>query len=439
MAKVVLDSVASGYDLSKINANFQTLATALENTLSRDGTIPNSMSADLDMNGQRIINAVADGGNGFIWEGAWVTATSYAMNNLVRESGNTYICLSSHISGVFATDLAAGKWELVASKGSSGAGTGDMLSTNNLSELTNTNDARTNLGVAIGIQVQAYDADIPTVAASQVEMEAGTESALRSMSPLRVAQAIDALSATGAAGDVQTFNSGISTWTKPASGTMALIEVWGAGGSGARRSAGNSGGGAGGGYTLLWKKLSDLGATETVTIGTGGAAQNTDSTDGNNGGTTSFGSHVSHIGGSGGNQAAAGINAVSSQPGGVNAVQGPYTTPTTRSGANSAAYMTAAANAPAPIGTAGQSSNVAAADTVCSTPNPSFMGGGCGGNVSTVLAAASNGGTSIYGGAGGNGARPGAGSTGAQPGGGGGAGTTQGGAGGDGRVKVSVF
>ena len=45
----------------------------------------------------------------------------------------------------------------------------------------------------IGVAIQAYDADIPTVAASQAEMETGTESALRSMSPLRVAQAIAAL------------------------------------------------------------------------------------------------------------------------------------------------------------------------------------------------------------------------------------------------------
>jgi hypothetical protein len=45
----------------------------------------------------------------------------------------------------------------------------------------------------IGTTVQAYDADIPTVAASQAEMEAGTETALRSMSPLRVAQAVAAL------------------------------------------------------------------------------------------------------------------------------------------------------------------------------------------------------------------------------------------------------
>ena len=49
------------------------------------------------------------------------------------------------------------------------------------------------VSAAIGTTVQAYDADIPTVSASQAEMEAGTEANLRSMSPLRVAQAISAL------------------------------------------------------------------------------------------------------------------------------------------------------------------------------------------------------------------------------------------------------
>ena len=46
----------------------------------------------------------------------------------------------------------------------------------------------------IGVTVQGYDADIPTVAASQAEMKAGVEAGLRSMSPLRVAQAIAARS-----------------------------------------------------------------------------------------------------------------------------------------------------------------------------------------------------------------------------------------------------
>ena len=49
----------------------------------------------------------------------------------------------------------------------------------------------------IGVIIQAYDVDTPTVSASQLEMETGTEVALRSMSPLRVAQAIASLGGGG--------------------------------------------------------------------------------------------------------------------------------------------------------------------------------------------------------------------------------------------------
>lgn len=39
-----------------VNENFEALQEAIENTLSRDGTTPNFMDADLDMNSYRIIN-----------------------------------------------------------------------------------------------------------------------------------------------------------------------------------------------------------------------------------------------------------------------------------------------------------------------------------------------------------------------------------------------
>lgn len=39
-----------------INTNFQSIQTALENTLSRNGTVPNYMDSVLDMNSNRIIN-----------------------------------------------------------------------------------------------------------------------------------------------------------------------------------------------------------------------------------------------------------------------------------------------------------------------------------------------------------------------------------------------
>ncbi len=185
MSKITLASVASGYDLSKVNDNFQIIQEAIDNTLSRNGTSPNSMSADIDMNGNRVYNlpdpelsseaatkgwveaqpasAAADAVlaqaaaeeavaaaaiiDGFEWTGGWVTATAYAVNNLAYESGNTYICLVAHTSGTFGTDFGAGKWELFSAKGAAGAGTGDMLGSNNLSDLTDFTVARATLGV----------------------------------------------------------------------------------------------------------------------------------------------------------------------------------------------------------------------------------------------------------------------------------------------------
>src|SRR5258705_1056533 len=61
MAKLILDDVANLQNeasvVSTININSGRIETALENTLSRDGTTPNQMNADLDMNSHRILNA----------------------------------------------------------------------------------------------------------------------------------------------------------------------------------------------------------------------------------------------------------------------------------------------------------------------------------------------------------------------------------------------
>lgn len=45
--------------VSTLNSNFTLVETALENTVSRDGTSPNEMSADFDMNSNRILNLPA--------------------------------------------------------------------------------------------------------------------------------------------------------------------------------------------------------------------------------------------------------------------------------------------------------------------------------------------------------------------------------------------
>lgn len=115
--------------------------------------------------------------------------------------------------------------------------------------------------------------------------------------------------AAAAGSNVQIFSSS-GTWTKPSSGTVALIQVWGAGGSG---GANGGGGGGGGGYNQSIVLLSTLGATETVTIGTGGAASNS-SNSGSPGGTTTFGSWVAAYGGSGGVAGASGSGGAGGNP-----------------------------------------------------------------------------------------------------------------------------
>lgn len=46
----------------------------------------------------------------FKYRGAWATATVYNRNDLTTQGGILYLAAVSHTSGVFATDLAAGKW-----------------------------------------------------------------------------------------------------------------------------------------------------------------------------------------------------------------------------------------------------------------------------------------------------------------------------------------
>ena len=179
---------------------------------------------------------------GFINRGDWATATAYAVNDIVSEAGFLYLCATAHTSAAaFATDLA--KWKkfgftpadstaaaaahasinahLIDTAGAHASTAISHGSGTVSSELMALSSAKANLDSptftgnpvvptqsvgnvstriantafvanAIGsLSYQPADPDIPTVAASQAEMEAGAETALRSMSPLRVKQAIN--------------------------------------------------------------------------------------------------------------------------------------------------------------------------------------------------------------------------------------------------------
>jgi hypothetical protein len=256
--------------------------------------------------------------------------------------------------------------------------------------------------------------------------------------------------------NIQAFTAS-GTWTKP-SGYDAtcpvLIRAWGGGGSGSRTATGFPSGGGGGAYTEVWRQLSELGATETVTIGAGGAAQTTDSA-GVDGGNTTFGSLVTAYGGGGGN----GIGGANGGGGG-----GGIASAGTSAGAGGGLLGgVSAADAAGTDSLFGGGGGGDGATTASHAGGSSVYGGGGGGGGSGDSSTGANGGNSVYGGGGGGagsdggtggsggssvhggdggggggGATPG--TAGSQPGGGGGGSdAANSGAGGDGMVEVYVF
>jgi hypothetical protein len=222
------------------------------------------------------------------------------------------------------------------------------------------------------------------------------------------------ISAATSATDVQTFDTS-GTWTKPSSGSMARIQVWGGGGGGARNGSavGNgSSGGGGGGYNEVTVPLSILGSSVSITIGAGGTGRTGSTGDGNEGGSSQFGTLIGASGGSGG------ITLSSSVSGGV-----PFK-----------AETTTPINSGTGIFSGGDSNRA-------TSGGGSVFGGGGGGGSGTNLTTTNTGGISGYAGDGGEGGASPSFLNGYAPSGGGGGrnNNLDGGNGADGRVIVTVW
>lgn len=188
MSKLILDNVQGGYNLQKINSNFEKIETALNTQVlyrkNPEGE-DNAVKQDIDMDGNDLINVgdvqvngygsfveaiedveqARDDAEGFaqqaansasqsassalassnsasqaaasaqqvedaklIWRGAWDSLTAYDVNDAVENDGTSYICILAHTN---EEPPNASYWDVLAMRGADGAageGTGDVSS-----------------------------------------------------------------------------------------------------------------------------------------------------------------------------------------------------------------------------------------------------------------------------------------------------------------------
>ena len=209
--------------------------------------------------------------------------------------------------------------------------------------------------------------------------------------------------ANAGAPDIQTFTSG-GTWTKPTTFTpkVVIVEMIGAGGGGGAGAslatavvAKGGGGGGGGAYMNARFAASDLSSTVAVGIGAGGSpgargAAGAAGGSGGAGGNSTFGSYLTAYGGGGG--AGGAISAATTGGGGGGGAGGAGGSTSGTSG-GTGGVPTSATN-----GSGGQGvTGTAAVSTTANAEN----GGGGGAGSPNPPAAASLGGSSLRGGAGG--------------------------------------
>jgi hypothetical protein len=115
-------------ELNNAGGRSTILTEALDDELSAISAAHNALNANVQLN-QRDDGEIRDqrvklhtldptvlklvSAFGGTVRGAWLTATAYAIKDVVTQGGNTYVAAVAHTSGVFATDLAAVRWVLI--------------------------------------------------------------------------------------------------------------------------------------------------------------------------------------------------------------------------------------------------------------------------------------------------------------------------------------
>lgn len=198
MAKLVTTDLSSivGAEttaITTINNNFSAVEAAIENTLSRDGTSPNTMSADIDLNGNDLLNVGTIDAESLTINGDTLTTELYSVGPqgdpgdngwspqfaVVSDSTRRVLQLTGWTGGTGTTPTthvgeyvgSTGFVPLIANgvdiRGSAGAGTGDVVAANNGSDFVSAATTFANLKqaastTATGVVELATDAETQT-------------------------------------------------------------------------------------------------------------------------------------------------------------------------------------------------------------------------------------------------------------------------------------
>ena len=377
MAKVTLDDLTSLANetsvIATINENNDLVTTAIDNSLSRYGTSPNAMEADLDMNGNNLLNLPAPS-----TETEPVRVADMA--EYIEQINGT----STLLPGAVAGDID--KIPRVASAGLLGYSNIGIDTSNNLRPETTDIGALgtsslmwSDLFLASGSVINFNNGDVTvTHSSNKLDIDGGVVD----FGSTPTVNGTNLLTSTTAP-TVQIFTSS-GTWTKPANCKWIKVTVLGGGGSGggaANASAsqiayGNPGGA--GGYAIDYINATGL-TSETVTVGAGGAATAAGGNVGNSGGSSSFGTYAVVTGGGGGGIVATGTSATVSGGGNGGTVSaGDIQVPGQKGGATvrfsgtSAVMMQGGGNSPLGAGAAIPSINASGSDAT------GYGAGGCG-------------------------------------------------------------
>lgn len=323
-----------------INANNAAITTAFTDCVSRAGTSPNTMTSNLDLNGNRVINLAAPvsandaarlidvqsggggggGGSGTVSGGANHKVAIFSAANTVGSSvgpGTSAQLLMGQGASADPSFVSVTGDVTITNAGVTAIGSHKVVNSQ-LAQM-NANTIKANTG---SIAADAADASISAV----LDTSSGSPIAQGDIlyrdsanwSRLAVGTSGQFLKTQGAAANpiwatppsasgftianIQAFTAS-GTYTPTASMKYCIIECVGGGGAGGGMSAptntiySTGGGGGSGGYSRKFASAATIGASKTVTCGAGGIGG---AADGGAGGDTSVGTICVAKGGSGG-------------------------------------------------------------------------------------------------------------------------------------------